>query len=297
MKLDEIKKLLREGDIESITPEVLNQLGERYLEKLGKKKGTWSFVVGHTGFHHHQDLARELAEFKPEKLQGSGQVYDRRDQALQCIDKLFDVMRKLNSVESSWLARSMIALLNTALGTNVRTQNWLSTVSLGTFRVSPGEVVENFQKELLQCVPARRMTYRVKQDRGASQDQRVELLLNLLRSTCIPKHEDGTPRVGGNDVYFNGEKFQMPKGIYNALNFFNLLKGGTLTLDGNMMSCQELKGGLTSLIQDYSKKNQAFKVKFYKSRSRETSLMYDNFEKGDTEKYFQAEPVCSGPEV
>ncbi|WP_230391426.1 hypothetical protein [Piscirickettsia salmonis] len=301
--MGEIKKLVKEGDITSITPELLRELGRRYLEKFGKEKGEWSFVVGHTGFHHHQDLARELVNFKAKKPQGADEVYDRRDQALQCIDKLLDVMGKLGPVESSWLARSMITLLNTALGMNVRTQNWLSTASLGTFKVSSGEVVENFQKELHLRRPGRRLPCQPEQDQGqrqdrdTSQDPRETLLLNLLRSTCIPKHGDGTPRVGGNDVYCNDEKFQMPKGIYNALNFCNLLKEGTLTLAGNMMSCQELKDGLTSLIRDYSTKNQAFKVKFYKSRSRETSLMYDNFEKGDAEKYFQAEPVSPGPEV
>ncbi|RNC77079.1 hypothetical protein ACGP04_04955 [Piscirickettsia salmonis] len=124
---------------------------------------------------------------------------------------------------------------------------------MGTFKVSSREVVENFEKELHHSLPARRLPYQQEQDRDTSQDPREKLLLNLLRSTCIPKHEDGTPRVGGNDVYFNGENFQMPKGVYNALNAMSLLKGGTLTLDGNMMLCKDLKDGLTSLIQDYSR--------------------------------------------
>ncbi|RNC77080.1 hypothetical protein DA717_12295 [Piscirickettsiaceae bacterium NZ-RLO2] len=52
-------------------------------------------------------------------------------------------------------------------------------------------------------------------------------------------------------------------------------------------------------VATLTKKNQAFKKKFYKSRSRETRMMYDNFQKGsDTaEQYFQAKPVSSGPEV
>ncbi|RNC76759.1 hypothetical protein ACGP04_04945 [Piscirickettsia salmonis] len=129
MKLGEIKKLVREGDITSITPELLNALGERYLEKFGEEEG-WHWAGVNTGFHHHQDLARELAEFKPKEPQGADEVYDRRHQALQCIHKLFIIMDKLGSVESSWLAQSMITLLNTGFGTNVRTQNWLSTASL-----------------------------------------------------------------------------------------------------------------------------------------------------------------------
>ncbi|ALY02508.1 hypothetical protein AWE47_06310 [Piscirickettsia salmonis] len=91
---------MKEGDITSITPELLRELGRRYLEKFGKEKGEWSFVVGHTGFHHHQDLARELVNFKAKKPQGADEVYDRRDQALQCIDKLLDVMGKLGCLLS-----------------------------------------------------------------------------------------------------------------------------------------------------------------------------------------------------
>ncbi|ALA24781.1 hypothetical protein AVI51_01750 [Piscirickettsia salmonis] len=299
MKLGEIKKLVREGDIRSITPELLNALGERYLEKFGEEDGWygWYQVGMHIGRHHHHELAKKLKGFE------SSYPNDPEKQSLECCYVLADILAQTGNHHRSWLGDGIIDILNPALGTRVTKQHnvGLSGLSEISRNRSSRQFIRHLETEF-QCIDLpQRNKYRGDEHQNEHQSGKGRKLKGVLITSLLENTCNGSKDVGGKGIRFAGKYYKIPQGVYNALKANHLVveewfSSSSVTLQYNTMTVKDLQQALISAIHDYSLRNNAGKYNnFWETRTHKTNIMYQAFEQAEeAEQYFQAaKPVVS----
>ncbi|MGJ3494193.1 hypothetical protein PsalN5692_01543 [Piscirickettsia salmonis] len=283
MKLGEIKKLVKESDITSITPELLRELGSRYLEKFGKEKG-WYWAGVNTGYHSHHKLANQLKNFQ------SSYPVNTRKKSLECCYVLADILAQTGDAERSWLGGGIIDILNTALDTRVTKQHDVGPLNAV---ISRGRSACQFIENLDAAFPIIALPQRDKQHFDESRQEKAEMISNLLKNT--------SKDCGGKGISFAGKFYKIPQGVFNALKENHLVvdkwfSRSSVTLEYNKMAVEDLKKALTSAISDYSRKENASKSDGrYGTRTEATNIMYRAFEEAEeAEQYFQAaKPVVN----